>query len=252
MRTPDGVCERDDSPPSGSTAVTHTTAAPASSDAARSTSALIPQSWSPAGSSRICRTRQRLRLLVIVQQRRARARRRRCRCVVVLGAVRLHRVGPALGVPAGRGVQLAELVAAAQRGQLDPAEHRVADEHAERPRLRGDRRRPGPAAPGRPRPRPSPGCAASPTRPAGWSRPGGPARPATRRCRPAPRSWPRPARSGAAPGRRRRGSAAPGPRCGRAGRSRRTRRRSSRARTCRGPPTWATARASATHGCPRR
>src|ERR1022692_1599593 len=35
------------------------TASPASSDPARSTSAENPQSWSPAGSSKICRTRQR-------------------------------------------------------------------------------------------------------------------------------------------------------------------------------------------------
>ena len=58
-------------PPSGSTAVTQTTAAPSSSDAARSTSALIAQSWSPAGSSRTCRTSQRSRLLGDRDQLRA-------------------------------------------------------------------------------------------------------------------------------------------------------------------------------------
>ena len=41
---------------SWSTPVTVTTAVPASSEAARSTSALMPQSWSPAGSSKIWRT----------------------------------------------------------------------------------------------------------------------------------------------------------------------------------------------------
>ena len=45
------------------TSVIVTAAAPSSSDAARSTSALMPQSWSPAGSSKICRTAQRVRLL---------------------------------------------------------------------------------------------------------------------------------------------------------------------------------------------
>ena len=40
----------------------------------------------------------------------------------------------ALGVPAVLGVQLAQLVVAAQRGQLDPAEQRVAHQHPERPR----------------------------------------------------------------------------------------------------------------------
>jgi hypothetical protein len=34
------------------------TAEPASSEAVRSTTALMPQSWSAAGSSRICRTAQ--------------------------------------------------------------------------------------------------------------------------------------------------------------------------------------------------
>jgi inner membrane transporter RhtA len=38
-------------PQSGPTAVTSTTAAPASSEAARSTVAVMPQSWSPSGSS---------------------------------------------------------------------------------------------------------------------------------------------------------------------------------------------------------
>ena len=43
---------------------TRTTATPSSADAARSTSARMPQSWSPAGSSMICRTFQTSGLLL--------------------------------------------------------------------------------------------------------------------------------------------------------------------------------------------
>ena len=62
--------------------------------------------------------------------------------VVVLGEVRLQRLRPCCRVPAVLAVQLAEFVPAPQRGQLDPAEERVADQHPERPLVAGDGGRP--------------------------------------------------------------------------------------------------------------
>src|ERR1022692_694198 len=62
--------------------------------------------------------------------------------LVMLGKVRLQRPGPGLGVPAGLGVQRAELGVAAQRGKLDPAEQGVAHQYPERARVVRDGWRP--------------------------------------------------------------------------------------------------------------
>src|SRR5882757_8621918 len=79
-----------------------------------------------------------LRLLLDLQQLGA-ARVGSGAEVVVLVPVRLHGVRPGIGVPTGLRVEFAELVVLLQRGQLDPAEQRVADQHAEGARVRGDR-----------------------------------------------------------------------------------------------------------------
>src|SRR5215468_11504236 len=47
--------------------------------------------------------------------------------LVVLGEVRLDGLRPGVGVPAGLGIQLAQLLVPAQGRKLDPAEQRVAD-----------------------------------------------------------------------------------------------------------------------------
>ena len=62
--------------------------------------------------------------------------------LVVLVEVRVQRVEPGVGVPAVVGIELAQLLVVAQRGQLDPAEQRVADQDPEGPDVAGDRGRP--------------------------------------------------------------------------------------------------------------
>src|SRR5579864_9168693 len=51
--------------------------------------------------------------------------------------VRLQCLGPGVGVPAGLGVQLAQVLVTAQGGQLDPAEQGVAHQHPERALVAG-------------------------------------------------------------------------------------------------------------------
>ena len=100
-----------------------------------------PQSWSPAGSSKICRADPGARLLVQDQQART-AGVRAGADLVVRGEIRRQRVRPRLGVEAGVRVQRAEVVPPPQRGQLHPPEQRVAHQHPERPLVAGHRRRP--------------------------------------------------------------------------------------------------------------
>ena len=112
------------------TSRTRTTATPASSEASRSTSAAMIHSWSPSGSSSTWRTGPPAAGLVDLEERRAAGLRvgadRR-----VLVEVLVERRRPALPVPPGVAVELAELRDAAVRGQLDPPEQLVADEDPE-------------------------------------------------------------------------------------------------------------------------
>ena len=134
--------------------VTSRTSSPSSSEATRSTVAVIRQSWSPSGSPRICWTSQAA--LTLLDQQHLRTPRVRAGVDrVVLGEVVRERLPPVLGDHrrAGLGLELAELLPAVQRGQLHPAEHRVAHQHGEGTLVGGDalrhrrqRRRGRPAA----------------------------------------------------------------------------------------------------------
>ena len=119
------------------------TAVPSSSEASRSTSASKPQSWSPAGSSRICRTRHTPGWPVDDQQRRARGRRRRCPPRRARRSTRRTTSSQRSAVQPGVGVQHAEVVPAAPGEQLHPPEQRIADHRGERPLVAGQRARPG-------------------------------------------------------------------------------------------------------------
>ena len=59
--------------------------------------------------------------------------------VIVFGEVRVADVLPALGGPAGVGVELSEVVPPAPREQFHPAEERIADHRGERPLVTGQR-----------------------------------------------------------------------------------------------------------------
>ena len=174
-----GAARRPGSGPADGADVENRTAAePVSLEAARSTSALMPQSWLPAGSSKICRTFQTAGLLGDDQQRRA-AGVRAGADVFVFVEVGIQGVGPTVGVPAGVGVEGAQGFYSVVGEELHAAEHLVAHHDAEGAEVVGEPRRPADGGARRrsaaPRRRSS-----SPTRPAGWSPPGGPVRPARR------------------------------------------------------------------------
>ena len=122
--------------------VTVTAAAPAALLAARSTTALMPQSWSPAGSSMIWRTSHRSGVR-FDHRRPGSTRRGPYPDFGVIVPVRAERLLPAAGVPPRVAVQSAQLVPLTPGQQLDSSEHRVADQYSERARIGRHRRWPG-------------------------------------------------------------------------------------------------------------
>src|SRR5579863_8006797 len=99
----------------------------------------MPQSWSPAGSSKIWRTIQWPGCSSMISRAgpRASAPVPISSCSPKYGPS----ASPGAGVPAVGGVQLAQLLVAAEGGQLDPAEQGVTDQDTERAAVGGDRRR---------------------------------------------------------------------------------------------------------------
>ncbi len=88
------------------------------------------QSWSPAGSSRICRTSPPVGALLDDHQELRPARIRAGAQLVVLLEVRTE---PRCG-PVDVRVELAQRIPLPSRGELHPAEQLVAHQHPERPR----------------------------------------------------------------------------------------------------------------------
>ena len=165
----------------GPNPVTATTASPASSEAARSTSAVIAPVVVALRVVEDLAHPPAAGLARRLQQRRAAGVGAGADLVVLVEVRRRSPPATRSASQPGVGVQLAQLVPAPQRGQLDPPEHRVAHQHPERPRVGGDRRRLGVDGAAGAVARPSvPGRSAAPTRRAGWSRSGGRARRATR------------------------------------------------------------------------